>query len=488
MRLGFSAVIFLILASFTTGFSQKRNSEKVFYPDSSYAYAEIFGMATSIDRTPFWMHANQYGIVPVTGSTGSVRGGGEMMWDISRSKGGNFRAGGGVEFVGNLGKTQQFLLPQAYGSVRYKNWELFVGRKKQFVGLADTTLSSGSYSWSGNAMPLPKIQIGTRGFVPIPFTNGWVSFNAFYSDGVFESGRPYTSELKLHQKALYIKIGNSNSRLKFLGGFNHQAQWGGKSPFNTIDGQMPKGFKNYIDVVTGKAYPNNPNQFEYESRIGNHLGSIDLGLIYQGYEYSWFFYRQSLYEDGGLIRGENIVDGLNGVSIKKQNSYGADFEINHLVFELLYTKNQSGGIWDRQSIIGRDNYFNHQQVMDGWSYYNRTIGTPFIPPTSDTQWKWPVYQYTSDNRVMALHLALEGTLFQRVNWMTKMSYSSNIGTYDVPFPKPATQFSGILTLQTNLNILGGGTSVAASFAADQGTLYQNTLGFSLALRKTFGIY
>jgi len=465
-----------------------QESEQEAFVDSSNAYVEIYGLATSNSKTPFWMHANQYGTVPNSGSLGSIRAGLANLWNVSSQTNGNLRVGIGFEAVGNAGKTNHFLLPQAYGNVRFKNWELFIGRKKQHVGLADSTLSSGSYAWSGNSLPIPKIQIGTMRFVNLPFTNGWLSFNAFYSDGLFEKGRPYTNDLKLHQKAFYLKIGNKNSRLTLLGGFNHQVQWGGKTSVQTENGQMPTGFKNYIRAVTGKRYPSGPGitQFDYENRIGNHLGTIDLGLEYYGYEYRWFLYRQNIYEDGSLIKLTNIMDGLNGVSIKKQNSYGAEFEVTEMVFEVLYTKSQGGSTWIKGQNLGRDNYFNNQQVLDGWSYFDRTIGTPFITPSSDTQGTRPEYQFTNNNRVMALHAGLKGTLFQDIIWLTKLSYSNNSGTYELPFSPSANQFSGLLTLQTDLKLFGGST-ITGSFAGDSGKLYANNFGFSLALRKNISL-
>lgn len=390
--------------------------------------------------------------------------------------------------MGYITKQQnKFLLPQAYGSIRYKNWELFVGRKKQWVGLADSTLGTGSYAWSGNAMPIPKIQLGTRGFVGLPLTKGWVSFNGFYSDGFFESNRPVTKNLKLHQKAFYLRLGKATSRIKLYGGFDHQVQWGGETPYYSKDGQMPNGFKNYINVVTGKAHTNTPTAQDSTGRVGNHLGSVDLGLEIETYGTTIMFYRQSLYEDGSLIWLSNVNDGLNGIRITRKNSYGANFEIMQLVIEFLNTKSQGGPINDINGIrqnLGKDNYFNNAQVRDGWSYYNRTIGTPFITPTSDTQWKWPKYadSFTSNNRVSVLHLGLRGTLLQKIIWATKLSYSSNSGTYDVPFVNSPTQFSGLLTMQGKINLFGG-TILKGSIAADLGKLYPDTYGFTLGLRK-----
>ncbi|REA62488.1 hypothetical protein DSL64_09575 [Dyadobacter luteus] len=456
--------------------------------DSTTNYIEVSAYGASASNTPFWLQANQYGIVPKTSPTGSLRGQLEKIGRINSS--GTLRIGAGVELVSNFNKdNNKLLLPQAYGTLRFKNWELFVGRKKQVIGLADSTISSGSYSWSQNALPIPKISIGTMGFVNVPFTKGWISFNGFYSDGFFENSRPVTSELKLHQKQLYIRLGKVSSRVKLYGGFNHQVQWGGKSEHNTEEGVMPRGFSNYINVITGKAHSKNPGINDATGRVGNHLGSIDLGMEIETYSTSILFYRQSLYEDGSLFWLANIEDGLNGFRMKFKNSYGGNFEITSMVLEFLYTKDQGGDTadWGQPSWArGKDDYFNNGQVRDGWSYYGRTIGTPFIPPTSDTVWNYPQYAdfMTSNNRVAVFHLGLQGTLFQKIGWISKLSYSSNSGTYDAPIYPHANQFSGLLAFQSHLNFLGGAT-LKGSLAADIGKLYPTTYGFSLGLRKDF---
>lgn len=457
------------------------------YADSVSSFIEFQGFGSSNSRTPFWIQANQFGMVSRTSPTGSAHIGLEHFWGLSSSGKNNWRVGLGVEAVGNLNKQSKFLLPQLHGTIRFKNWEFFVGRKKQWIGLADSTLGTGSYAWSGNALPIPKIQLGTTRFIALPLTKGWISFSGFYSDGLFEKNRPITSDLKLHQKALYFRLGKANSRLKLYGGFNHQAEWGGKTPYYTKDGQMPNGFANYINVVTGKAHTKTPTAQDSTGRVGNHLGSVDFALEIETYGYTFYFYRQNLYEDGSLIWLSNIKDGLNGIKITKKNSYGANFEINQMVFEFLNTKNQGGPINDVDLVdtpLGKDNYFNNAQVRDGWSYYDRTIGTPFITPTSTTKWKWPNYadSFTSNNRVSVFHLGLKGTLLRKVLWTTKLSYSSNSGTYDVPFINSPTQFSGLLTMQGKINIFGG-TILKGSIAADLGELYPDTYGFTLGLRK-----
>lgn len=497
-KLFFLMLIMLFYGGMATGGTRlplQRSGKQSISDDSMKVFSEISFFGASINRTPFWINANRYGIIPQKVPSGQALVG--LEYHHSRASKNALRISAYLDVAANISRTTSVLLPQAQIAFARKNWEVSIGRKRQWIGLADSTIGTGSFAWSGNALPLPKLQIGTTGFTNVPLTNGWLSFNAFYSEGLFEAGRSVTSNLRLHQKAFYLRIGKAASRLRFFGGFNHQVQWGGSSPYLTIDGKMPRGLKNYLRIITGKPGDANPvpNSFDNGNRVGNHLGTIDLGLELEGYEYALFLYRQNIYEDGSLYALANIGDGLNGLKIRRKNSYGANFEVNTLVLEFLYTKSQGGAAYDfdkqiiHKGSLGKDDYFNNAQIRDGWSYHDRTIGSPFITPTSETVWAKPRYAdfFTSNNRVSVMHIGLKGTLFRRIIWTGKCSYSSNFGTYDQPFVSPARQFSCVTYLQTNFDLLGK-TSVTGAFALDAGKLYPKTFGFSVSLRKDFSIH
>ena len=292
---------------------------------------------------------------------------------------------------------------------------------------------------------------------------------------------------------LYLRIGRKDSHIKLYGGFNHQVQWGGRSPYLTLEGKMPVGWANYLRIITGRPGDANriPNSFDNGNRVGNHLGTLDLGIEIETYASTLFIYRQNIYEDGTLYALTNIKDGLNGIRLKRKNSYGAVFEVTDAVFEFLFTKSQGGPEFNVEDYVikrgdfGKDNYFNNSQIRDGWSYHNRTIGTPFIAPTSDTDFRYPRFAdfFTSNNRVSVFHTGLRGRLLD-LTWESKLSYSTNIGTYDQPFDHTVKQFSGLLSLQRKFNILDGIT-VRGSFAADIGKLYRTSYGGMLGIRKDF---
>lgn len=498
MRFYSSILLFLLEILPFLGYAQTDSTSLDFIPN----YLELGGLANA-DRTPFWLQTNQFGTVPRSGSALLMRGGLQHSWLLGKPdsikqwrKGLStpnperaWRLEVGAEVTGNVGSSiQKILLPQAFGALRYGNWTLQVGRRKQWVGLADSTLGIGSYAWSGNALPIPKIQLGLTRFTAVPFTKGWLSVLGFYSEGWFEKGRPVTSELKLHQKQFYGRVGKPGSKLKFYGGFNHQVQWGGKSPYLTVDGQMPKGLNNYFRMVFGSRGVNQvATNFDSTNRVGNHLGSIDVAFEINGKRANWFFYRQNIYEDGSLYYLSSIADGLNGLRIRRKNVSQQGFSIHDIVLEGMYTKSQGGPsfIIDQNLKRGKDNYFNNAQVRDGWSYFDRTLGTPFITPTSETIWKFPNYgdAFTSNNRVWVIHTGLGGTLSRNVEWSTKLSYSSNGGVYDLAFPTTVYQFSGLVRVQARTGWLGGNTLLSGSLAADLGGLYPTSYGLMLSMRK-----
>ncbi|WP_338867861.1 capsule assembly Wzi family protein [Spirosoma sp. SC4-14] len=396
-----------------------------------------------------------------------------------------------AEAVVNAGYNVQLLIPEAYVKVRIRSLELWGGRRREIVGLVDSTLTSGSYSVSGNALPMLKFQIAIPEFTP---RNGLFAIKGFYAHGWFERDR-FVQNTMLHQKALYVRIGRPSSRLKLYGGMNHQVMWGGTTtqlPGTRIKNNLlPSTFRDYIDVVAASSLSNRANvdtnrisQFDRENRIGNHLGTVDLGFEYTGHTFSIFAYRQNIYEDGSLFHLANIKDGLNGLRIRNLRPHtGQRLQIESVLFEYLYTENQGGSIFsDILKIHGRDNYFNHSQYQDGWSRYGMTIGTPFITPSADSRSDLPRYAFTNNNRVAVMHVGMAGHVLDFFSFQLKASYSQNLGTYEVPFQTPVHQFSGLFHVSAPVYILGGVT-VNASLATDIGGLYPNCTGYYIGIKK-----
>lgn len=468
------------------------------------AYVEVGSFAVNGPKMPFWLRTNQAGVVPLGGSavTLRMRIGSGYRPSITRDSLARPRRwdwGYGVEMVGNTGPTIRYLLPQAYGKIRCGHVELAAGRWRSIAGLVDTLLTSGSYSWSGNALPLPKVQLGTIGFVPLGFTKGFVAIQASFAHGWFNATqKTFVQHSYLHQKSVHIRLGKPTTRVRLYAGINHLVQWGGYAnqlPVGlSVNGNLPTSIAAYKYVVGALRRPgltNDPNlsSFDAENRIGNHLGSVDLGTDWTIGRYNLLIYRQSLIETGSLYYLTNIADGLNGIRLRNMRLGRGLLTLDHALVEFFYSESQGG-----PNFVGNDpynrgkvDYFNHSQYRDGWLYYGHTIGTPFLSPRKDVRADLPVGRSISNNRVSLWHLGLGGRLGSRVQWQTKVSYSRNLGSYDIPYPLNTNQLSALLTAATQFRLPGAGAcTLTTSLAVDRGTLFDNTTGLYIGLRKVLG--
>ncbi|WP_128548362.1 capsule assembly Wzi family protein [Larkinella soli] len=480
----------LIPALLTSGaFAQKPASSVRFH-------AEVGALASSARQTPFWLRANQYGTVPSIGPLGTLRLGssGRFQADSTRRR---WYAGYGVELVGNAGPQRRLLLPEAYAKAGYGPIELMIGRRKEVMSLVDSSLSSGSYAWSGNALPIPKIQIGTSGFTPLKFTGGLIAVHAFLAHGRFAD----TDSIKnsyLHQKAIYGRLGKPHWKVKLYGGVLHNAQWGGRSDYLdqvvSRNGQLPSSFRDYVSVMLAKQ-PDRPegySKFDSVNRVGNHVGSIDVGMEVQLTRWSLLGYYQHPFEDKSGFAFKNLPDGLYGISLKRRGSLpSASFRIRRLLFEYLTTMSQTGSTVRIGSRLyeGIDDYFNNFQYIDGWTYYRRALGTPFLTPRQEIDPSLrnvpggPKLTFVN-NRVQLLHVGLAGSIASGIEWQTRLSYSRNLGLFRNPFKRKVGEFSGIVELKRPIGWLGG-AEVRTAFAVDQGGLLPNSVGGWISLRKTW---
>ncbi|HLL93800.1 MAG TPA: capsule assembly Wzi family protein [Spirosoma sp.] len=462
----------------------------------SQYHTEVGGMA-STDQTPFWLRANQYGVVPLRGPVYRVNAG--VYSDYRRTDSVNSRPvadwGYGANVVVNAGNTKQVLVPEAYVKARLWVFELYAGRRRELVGLVDTLLTSGAYAWSGNALPIPKIQIGIPTFTSVPFTKGVLSLMGVFAHGWFEKENRLVKGSYLHQTYGYGRLGKPTWPFRLYAGFNHQVIWAGRAapgvihPTVSVDGQLPSALKYFPAVVfgtTGTQVDQVATEFE-ANRVGNHLGSLDFAADVNIGHWNAYLYRQFLYDDGSLYYGTNLEDGLNGLRFKNRKAPGSvGVFLRQVTVEFLNTYSQGGSefINDDNLRRGRDNYFNHEQFIDGWVYHGRVIGTPFLTPQREVR---PELRNTGphnigNNRVKALHLGISALLFNAVDFTTRLSVSRNAGTYNNPYVDSPQQFSGALTASVPLTWLGG-MVLNGTVAVDRGGLLPNSTGGYLGLRK-----
>ena len=483
-----STLLLVGLLVMTKAYSQKASDD--------LHYEITAGTYLSTGKTlPFWMRANQYGEVPLESGIFTLQG--QISRDYKPRTGENdkFSYGYGVRMVGNVGKTNQFLLPEAYVKVRYGAFELYGGRRKEMVGLADSTLSSGSFIWSGNALPIPKIEIAVRNYTPL-VKSGLISAKGNFSHGWFGSSQEHAKDYYLHQKSLYVRIGKPDWRFKMHMGANHQAQWGGRptEPYiYKLTGELVtkygSNFRAYRAVLFGEPIKPDadPDLFgegtfnESSNRAGNHLGTVDVALEYNSPKANILLYRQSIYEDGSLFYLSNIHDGLNGLALTFKN---VDQGIKKVVVEYLHTINQGGGIGHGITVPelrGRDNYFNNEIYRDGWTYKGQTLGTPFImpwPQLTGFEFKGNEKLLIGNNRVKAIIFGMQSKAW-KLDLITRFSYSKNWGVYGYKINKAQTSIQQSIALPIGLY------SIQTGLYYDRGSLLEKNFGLQLAVKRSF---
>lgn len=471
---------------------------------------EAGALGSSSGSTPFWLQTNQYGTIPKTAPVALLKASAQR--DYVPAGAGKRRKtdwGYGLELVGWGGASNQLLVAQAYIKARLGIFELSAGRRRQIVGLAESPLSSGSFIWSGNSLPIPQIQLSLPEYVPLSFTKNFLALKANFAHGWFGDG-PYVQGSYLHQKAVYLRLGKPQAKVKAYGTFTHFVQWGGYAPFLESDptisfnGQLAQSWDAYLNVVVPVKTDALKNLSKFttfdQNRVGDHRGTAEIALEYNNAHGTIWAYQQHFYDVGRkLYNFRNIEDGLYGLRYLSNKPYSL---INEVVLELLNTGNQGVIQFGRYLGGEPENYFLNAQYPESWSYQGRTLGSPFLSQASDTRAdlpRIPFAGYTlsnqliagnwgiNNNRVWVIHGGLSGWFTKGSNVRIKASYSKNYGAFGADFPEGTTQLSVLAGLTQSLRWLKG-SSLLLSLGYDRGLLLatHEQLGGYVGLRKEWG--
>ncbi|WP_245925397.1 capsule assembly Wzi family protein [Arcticibacter pallidicorallinus] len=472
------------------------------------------GNGTTNGTVPFWMRSNQFGSIPLSGASTSFIAKAYKGYDSTKTIDWGF----GTEARANLGSTSKFILTEGYIKVRAGIFELSAGRTKDVMGFnSDQRLSSGNFSVSGNALGIPKISVSIPEYWSPSIFNDLIAIKGSLSHGwtgklhiadVISSTGPGGTirtpvdrvDSYLHQKALYARLGTSNWKLKLHGGINHQVIWGNERYiYGETFGLSP--IETFFFVATGKAYGRIQENGIPRSKIGNHLGSIDLAVEYDFPTFNLLVYRQNFYDVGAIAKLANIKDGLNGISLtnKKFTDQSHGIRWKKATFEFLYSKDQAGLNSSRRTKSGDENYYNNFFYRGGWSYKGLGLGTPFFTANNVARKgsaSDPI-DFFINNRVVAFHLGLDASI-ERWDYLLKTSFSRNHGTFAT---SPEGRTTGSLVVPPRYGLFGAvsqfsayleanrklrnGFSVGYIAAADKGKLLYNSTGLILKIRKDF---
>ncbi len=199
-------------------------------------------------------------------------------------------------------------------------------------------------------------------------------------------------------------------------------------------------------------------------------------------------YRQSIYEDGSLFYLSNIADGLAGISWAAK---GTGQGLRRVVLEYLQTTNQGGPYSAKEGLKdelrGQDNYFNNGVYNDGWVYREQTIGTPFLMPlrhstgiSDDSRLAAESPKIIANNRVKALTLSAMSRI-KRVDLLTRISYSQNLGSYAIEYNIDIDQIS----LQQRVSFPIKKYTLAATLAYDGAGILEENVGLMFLVKRNF---
>jgi hypothetical protein len=452
---------------------------------------EAFGSAATGEHTPFWIVGNRYGTAPLNAGNGYLR----MGTFHTRPLGKNMRWDAGVDVIASTPRYRNVYIRQLYAGIGYKCFSLTVGSRENYASLWDRNLSSGDLVQSANARPIPEINISVPRFTSVPGTKGVLQFR-----GDFAAGRSFDTEylkqlknkrvhyienVLWHHKSLHLRLLDPHSGFPLTAtvGVRHHAQWGGTST-NPKEGIQPHSLKDFMRVITGSSGGDDASISAQVNVLGNHYGSYDIKLGYLDPSVDIHLYKQHLFDDASGMELFNLPDGLYGIQVNISN-----FPlVSGIVFEYIYTKNQSGPahyLWFDHSVYpgyggGRDEYYNNEEYTTGVSYFNRSIGSPLI--TS------PEYNKNGsigfkNNRIRAWHIGLNGYLSRQTAYRILMTKSEGWGTMNMPFLKKTNDFLCAVKISYCHPQLEGWL-FSGEIGFDQGALYGDNLGVAISVSKT----
>ena len=445
----------------------------------SYGFG-VSAVASSGKYAPFWLQSNQNGDVSSSPFSGNLYAG---LYKEAQSPTRWYDYDFAVQLTGRLQSripgshfsTQQhigtgyFIL--AYAHVRLFVFDVTVGIKPMMYEMQDSLLSMGSMIFSGNSQPLPRVSIGIDHYVPFPGCYGYFEIkggltHAWVADNI------YIQHEWLHHKWAAVRFGGKLP-VNISYEFHHAAQWGGISP---IYGDVGSDWNSFVNVLLARGGGVMRN--DQQNAQGNHVGSQQLMLTgkWAGWEISAYW--QNFFEDNFAFigDGQNVRDGLWGISMK-QNRWPF---IQGVTYEFLNTTDQSGLWHDRDGLCyaGNDSYYRNSVFQNGWNYFYRTMGNPFL--TS------PLYNedgtiYTLNSRVRVHHLGVRGDIYG-FRYLAKVSYARNYGNDNTSRAELSHNTALLLEVHKQVE-QAWGLDFGFRLAADFGTQWGNQIGAQLTISK-----
>ncbi len=477
-------------------FSQKKST-------TTYR-SELFGSLATGDNTPFWMLYHNWGMVPLEADNFYVRGG--IFHDQQINQDWSFNLG--LDIAASSPHSYSTVwIQQAYGELNWKTLRLNIGAKEDYTSLLDENLSSGDFDLSNNARPMPEIKGSLSDFILVPYTKGNMYIKGDFSvgkymdgnwqeDTAFPNNQSYTKGVLAHHKSIYFRFGNINksNKLQFTFGMDHQVQWGGtlyqysKSTGEYIIQEQPHGFDDFLRVMIAKEGSSGSSGADSAYVAGSQVGSYLFKFDYKLKDSDILsLYLHHFFDDGSGMVFENYRDMLLGIQYKSSQKK----LLSNVVFEYIYTKNQTGPIHFnimmdeahsdlRSKGNGNDNYYNNVDYIQGRSYYGRTLGTPlFLSPEFNHNGS---LEFKS-SRIISFHLGMEGYFMQNFGYRLLATTGQTWGRYYVPYISVRDGFTSNLDLMYSYPHIKG-LDFKLSLGFNTGDFFDgNTFGAGITVTK-----
>ena len=456
---------------------------KAYKAAAAYRMVELQAIGTG-DAVPLWMRAGQYGSNPYQGTSFAALA--HYVKPYRQDSARDIDWGVGIQLRADVGSVSDFRVIEAYAKLKLKMFEIRAGRSRMISGLTDTTLSSGSHTISGTALGIPQVSLSLPDY-SFPLFDSLISIKGSLAQG-FMGDVPtnYSNKRDIlpgyfHQKSAHVRIGKPGWKTRFIFGGVHQVFW--------VDGKSLVGPSYELSqmqtlwyVMTGKNYIYKPGS-TFTTNVGNHLGSIDLGLELTGKSSRTLIYHQVLYESENSFKQGSFNDGLTGISITNTApADGKGFRLQKAVVEYYRTANQA---YNAARPANHDNYYNHEFIMNGNSYLGQSLGNPFI--TSDANMLPTLPRgnnpyFFHNTRVKVFHVGLEATV-DKAFLRSRTSFSNNMGLWEIVNKfKPVNSMS--MSLEAGMP-LKKGWQLRAMVAMDNGGLLPNSTGGMLSVARLF---
>lgn len=486
----------------------------IYHNGKSQSWSAELGLQSNYstdNKVPFWFRSNQFGAIPMGDLSGTVttkikrnfiNESDKISWKPDWSLSSDTRV--------NLSKSVQLQIIELNVSARIGFFDIVAGREKSLYGLVDSTLSLGSFSYSGNSLGIPKIELRIPTYIPVPFTSKLLSFKGNISHGWmgkqpihYGKNRGDSFSTNYHHLTFYGLLGKPDWKLKFETAINHDVIWGSDKEIFGSQYDL-NNLQSFWYVLTGKAYkgPRDENGKNDISKIGNHLGSLDIAANYTSTNIKIRLYRQFFYEKGALRYAANIRDGLTGLVFSNLNPKRKNFHVDKFLLEYFYSKDQGGQFGAPWTPSGPEYYYNHGVYSNGFSYKGQSLGSPIIVPAKDvkTGQANDPKDYFISNRVSAIHFGMYSN-FKNWSIITKVTYAKHFGDYHTSGPSeqwfnnekipqlfefgkftPVNQFS--FTFQGSRKIRRT-YDLNLGVASDWGQLFKRNHGVFIGLNKRF---